>query len=161
MKKENPMGRYGLIALSILVVIVDQLSKFVIRNNFSLYESKNFIPGWDWILIYNEGSAFGFLAHQGGWQQFLFGGLALFISIGLIYYILWKEYHRLTGLAFSFILGGSLGNLIDRIADGRVTDFIDWYVSGYHWPAFNIADSFISVGVVLLIIESLFIRKSK
>lgn len=151
--------RYGLLAISALVVILDQLSKYVIRNNFDLYEMKNFIPGWNWILIYNEGSAFGFLDKQGGWQQFMFGGIAIIVAVALVYYLLWKSYHWLAGLGFSFILGGALGNLIDRIADGRVTDFIDWYAGTYHWPAFNLADSFITVGVALLIIEGIFVSK--
>lgn len=158
-KDLNPLSRYGLLGLSALVVILDQLSKYVIRRNFEIYEVKNFMPGWNWMLAYNEGAAFSFLSSQSGWQQLMFGGIALVVAVALIYYLLWKSYHLLAGLGFSFILGGALGNLIDRIADGRVTDFIDWYAGNYHWPTFNVADSFITVGVALLIIEGIFVSK--
>ena len=101
------------------------------------------------------------MADQGGWQKLFFGIVAFIVSIGLVYYILNRVYSGLTGLALSFILGGALGNLVDRIVHGKVTDFIDWFYGAHHWPAFNMADSFITIGVTLLIIESIFFARGK
>ena len=111
------------------------------------------------MLAYNEGAAFSFLANEGGWQKIIFALFAGLVSLALIYYLLRKSYQLIAGFAFSFILGGALGNLIDRIYAGKVTDFIEWFAGSYHWPAFNLADSFITVGVTLLIIESVFFNK--
>ncbi len=152
-------ARVALLGLSAIVIILDQITKHIVRNNINLFEIKPVMPFWNWTLAYNEGAAFSFLSHAGGWQKIFFGVIAILVSAGLIYYILSKTYHVIAGIAFSFILGGALGNLVDRITAGKVTDFIDWYVGNYHWPAFNLADSFICVGVALLIIDSLFISK--
>jgi len=151
--------RFGLLGLSLIVIVLDQISKYIARSNLDLYQMKPVMPFWNWTLAYNEGAAFSFLASQNGWQKVFFATIAAAVSIGLIYYIMTKAYHLVAGIAFSFILGGALGNLTDRIVAGKVTDFIDWYVGNHHWPAFNVADSFITVGVTLLIIDSLFISK--
>ncbi|WP_245866355.1 signal peptidase II [Aquella oligotrophica] len=151
--------RMGLLGISLIVIVLDQISKYIVRGHLELYQLKPVMPFWNWTLAYNEGAAFSFLASQNGWQKIFFAGIAIAVSIGLIYYIMTKPFNLLAGLAFSFILGGALGNLIDRIVAGKVTDFIDWYVGTHHWPAFNVADSFITVGVTLLIIDSLFVSK--
>ena len=119
------------------------------------------MPFWNWTLAYNQGAAFSLFADQGGWQRIFFGVVALVVSIGIVYYILNRKFTGLTGVAISFILGGAVGNLVDRIMFGKVTDFIDWHYSVHHWPAFNVADSFITVGVTLLIIEGVFFSKNK
>lgn len=151
--------RFGLLGISCIIMILDQVSKYIVRNNLTLYEIKPFMPFWNWTLAFNEGAAFSFLANQGGWQKIFFGAVSLIVSIALIYYILKKVYTGISGLALSFILGGAVGNMIDRIYAGKVTDFIDWYYGDYHWPAFNLADSFICIGVTLLIIEMIFFSK--
>jgi signal peptidase II len=150
--------RYWLLVISLVVIFLDQLTKYLVRNNLNVYEIKPVFDGfWNWVLVYNKGAAFSLLANQqGSWVKILFGFIAFFVSIFIINYILNKMYSLLSGIGLSFVLGGALGNLIDRIIHGRVTDFIDWYYRSYHWPAFNIADSFISIGVVLLVIEGLF-----
>lgn len=160
MKSITRASRLGLLVLSGIVLLLDQLTKLAAREHLELYQAKEVGQFWNWTLAYNEGAAFSFLANQGGWQKIVFGLIALIVSIGLIYYILAKSYAWVAGIAFSLILGGALGNLFDRIIAGKVTDFIDWHVGVHHWPAFNLADSAISIGVTLLIIESLFFSKN-
>lgn len=151
--------RVSLLILAIMMIAIDQWTKLFVRNSLAEFQVKPFLPFWNWTLVYNQGAAFSFLANQGGWQKLFFGGIALTVSAGLVYYILRKSYHLLSGIGFSLILSGAVGNLIDRLIAGKVTDFIDWYVGTNHWPAFNVADSCITVGVTLLIIESIFFSK--
>jgi signal peptidase II len=151
--------RFGLLGISLIVIILDQVSKYYARHHLELHEFKPVTKFWNWTLAYNQGAAFSLFADQGGWQQLFFGAIAFVVMVGLVYYILNRAFSGLTGIALSFILGGATGNLIDRILLGKVTDFIDWYYSVHHWPTFNIADSFISIGVAILIIESLFFAK--
>jgi signal peptidase II len=150
--------RYLLLLLAIFVIVFDQITKYIVRSKLNLYEIKPVIDGfWNWVLVYNKGAAFSLLANQeGSWVKILFGIVAFLVSVFIVSYLLNKTYSLLSGIGLSFILGGALGNLVDRIIHGKVTDFIDWYYHNHHWPAFNIADSFISVGVALLIIEGLF-----
>ncbi len=154
-------SRFGLLLISLVIIILDQVTKGIVRQELQLYEQRPFIKFWDWTLAYNRGAAFSLFADQGGWQRIFFGVLATVVAVGLVYYLLNKVYSRLTGVGLCFILGGALGNLIDRIMFGKVTDFIDWHYNIHHWPAFNVADSFITVGVTLLIIESIFFDRSK
>lgn len=150
------LNRFMLIAIAIIVIILDQLSKYIVRSKLRVFAVVHFLPLWNWTLAYNQGAAFSFLADASGWQRIFFSALAIIVAIVLIYYILFKSYTMLNGLAMSLILGGAIGNLIDRLNTGYVTDFIDWYYSNHHWPAFNLADSCITVGIVLLIIDNLF-----
>jgi signal peptidase II len=107
------------------------------------------------VLVYNRGAAFSFLASAGGWQRYVL----VAVSLGAVALILWllvsQAGGRLHRLSLSMILGGAIGNLWDRVSVGEVVDFLDFHVAGYHWPAFNIADSAISVGAVLLIVDAL------
>lgn len=151
--------RVSLLILAVVMMGLDQFTKAVVRANLSEFQIKPFLPFWNWTLVYNQGAAFSFLANQGGWQKLFFGGIALTVSAGLVYYIMRKSYYLLSGIGFSLILSGAVGNLVDRLIAGKVTDFIDWYVGTNHWPAFNVADSCITVGVTLLIIESIFFNK--
>lgn len=153
--------RFIFLMVAFVITGFDQITKYYVRDHMVLFETKKVMPFWNWTLIYNQGAAFSFLANQGEWTKLFFGIIALIVSIGLVYFILNKVYSGLTGLAISFILGGALGNLIDRIIHGRVTDFIQWYYKTHYWPAFNLADSFITVGVAILIIESIFFAKGK
>lgn len=160
-KKINLSCRLYLLVLSLVMLGADQWTKAFVRGNLSEFAVKPFLPFWNWTLVYNQGAAFSFLANQGGWQKLFFGAIAMAVSIGIIYYLLAKTYKLVVGVAFSLILSGAVGNLVDRILHGKVTDFIDWYVGVNHWPAFNVADSCITVGVTLLIIDGLFFNKSK
>jgi signal peptidase II len=152
--------RISLLAISFIIVIFDQVTKFIVRDNLSLLQSVKINEYCDWTLAYNQGAAFSLLANQGGWQRIFFGIIATFVSVLLVFYILNKNYKTWIGIAVSFILGGAIGNLIDRIISGRVTDFIDWHIGNHHWPAFNIADSFICIGVTMIVIDSLFFKNS-
>ncbi len=153
--------RFILLIVSLIIMILDQITKYIARKELSLYELKAVINNcWNWTLAYNRGAAFSFLnSETGNWPKIFFGAIAFIVSIWLINFILSKSYTLLTGLSLSFVLGGATGNLVDRIIHGKVTDFIDWYYMSHHWPAFNLADSFICIGVALLIIEGLFLNK--
>ena len=141
--------------ISALVLILDQISKYYIVNSFILYESLYLFPGLNFTYVHNTGAAFSFLSNAGGWQRWLFIALSSAVSIGLLMWIYnlpvtW----RWLAASLALVLGGALGNLVDRIIFGYVIDFIDVYYRGWHWPAFNIADSAISIGVVMLIIDT-------
>ena len=158
--------------LSAAVVLLDQVSKTLASQWLELYQSAEFIPFLQFTLLHNKGAAFSFLSSAGGWQRWLFSLLALVVS-GII--IAWLRrlpaQERLQAVGLALILGGALGNVIDRIVLGYVVDFLDFYypaqqclplfskvmtpVAQCHWPAFNIADSSIFVGVVVLIIDSI------
>jgi signal peptidase II len=153
--------RFLFLTISFIMAMLDQLSKYYVRNNLTLFETRAFVPFWNWTLVYNQGAAFSFLANQGEWPKIFFGFVALIVSMCLVYFILNKRYSGLIGLALSLILGGALGNLIDRIIHGRVTDFIQWYYKTHYWPAFNVADSCITVGMVIIIIDSIFFANTK
>lgn len=138
-------------ALAGLVIVLDQFSKWVVLGGLQFGETIYVAPFWNWVLTYNPGAAFSFLADQPGWQRWFFAGLAVAIS-GWIAVEL-KRHPEQKGFAFalSLIMGGALGNLIDRVRFGAVVDFIQWHVAGYYWPAFNIADSAIVVGAAFMV----------
>ncbi|MCL7488292.1 MAG: signal peptidase II [Desulfobulbaceae bacterium] len=147
------------VLLIILVVVLDQLSKLWVVGNFDLYESWPVIPGF-FSLTYltNTGAAFGILAgHPTWWRQVFFVTVALvaLVVIGFMYRRLrnesgWYE------VSLAFIAGGALGNVIDRVRLGSVVDFLDVYIGTHHWPAFNIADSAITVGVAVFLVKNIF-----
>lgn len=144
--------------VSVLVIVVDQASKALARHALLPYVPQEVIPHFlNWTLAFNRGAAFSFLADSSGWQAWLFGALAVVVSIVLIVWLArlprrdWR-----TALPLALIIGGALGNLIDRVAHGHVTDFVQVYWRAWSWPAFNVADSAISVGAVLLVAFSLF-----
>jgi len=142
--------------LSILVVVFDQVSKWLASGMLDPYRPVPVVPLLNLTLMYNEGAAFSFLADAGGWQRWFFAGFAMMMSVLLVIWLLRLGQHeRLMATALSLILGGAMGNLIDRVLTGRVVDFIDFYVGDWHWPAFNVADSAITLGVVLLLLSGL------
>lgn len=141
-------------SLSFCVIILDQITKLWINNHFQLYDSQAIFPSLNLTLLYNPGVAFSFLADAGGWQRWFFTGLSSIISIFLITWIIRLDARqRWLSCAIALILGGAIGNLIDRVVYGYVIDFIDVYYRHWHWPAFNVADSAISVGAVMLFID--------
>ena len=148
----------GFFLLSILVALADQLTKAWVMANFAPFESRVIIPGFfDLIYVTNTGAAFGFLAGEPAWwRQFFFCGLALVALLVLFFtYRQVRTRSRLLALAIGLIGGGAMGNLIDRLRFGAVVDFLDFYVGRYHWPAFNVADSAITIGVALFLFGSL------
>lgn len=145
------------LGLSLLIVIADQLTKVFFDQWLSLHQSVSIIPGFNWTLAYNYGAAFSFLNNSGGWQRWFFTVIALGVSVGLVIWLRGTERNDWKNAApLALIIGGAIGNVIDRIRLGYVIDFIDVYYGQSHWPAFNIADSAISVGAVGLILISLF-----
>lgn len=138
--------------ISVVVIILDQITKIWADAVLSYREVVEVMPFFNITLAYNPGAAFSFLADQGGWQRWFFAVLAITVSIVLIVWIKkLKEEEYSLGYPLALILGGAVGNVIDRIAYGHVIDFLDVYYQNHHWPAFNIADSAICVGAVLMI----------
>ena len=137
--------------LSLLVLIVDQLSKNYLMTSFQLYETRALFPGLNLTLAYNTGAAFSFLNDGGGWQRWLFIGVGILISVWLVVWLArLPRRERLTAFSLALILGGAIGNIWDRVLLGYVVDFIDVYFGSWHWWTFNIADSAITVGAVIL-----------
>jgi signal peptidase II len=143
--------------LAALVVVLDQASKAWVELSFEPYESLSVLPFFNLTLVYNRGAAFSFLSDAGGWQRIFFVVLTVVI---LVFLLRWLRSlgtgDALLAVALSLVIGGAIGNLIDRIVTGRVVDFLDVYYQQWHWPAFNVADSAISIGVVLLLYDTLF-----
>lgn len=150
-------GKTGLawLWLAALVLVLDQLTKLAVVQTMALHD---FIPVtgfFNLVRAHNTGAAFSLLADQTGWQRLFFLAVGL-VASGIIVHLLRKTRGRpLFCLALALILGGALGNVIDRLAYGYVVDFLDFYLGDWHWPAFNVADSGITVGAVLLILDSL------
>lgn len=140
--------------ISAIAFILDQWSKTSVVNSMDLYERIQLTPFLNFTYVHNYGAAFSFLYDAGGWQRYFLSAIAIGVS-GLIIWWLRQtsKDQQLLPVAFAFILGGALGNVYDRIVHGYVIDFIDFYYSSYHWPAFNIADSAIFIGAALLIID--------
>lgn len=149
---------YGLAAL---VIVLDQVSKWVVLTSLLPGESVYVTPFWNWVLTFNPGAAFSFLADQPGWQRWFFTLLALGVSGWIAFELKKNPRQKLMALALSLVMGGALGNVIDRVRFGAVVDFIQWHAAGFYWPAFNIADSAISIGAVLLVFASLTAKDKK
>jgi len=148
----------------LFIIALDQYTKILTVNSFALYESLEIVPGF-FSLTYltNKGAAFGFLAGvDSAWRHYFFlilASVALVLLLGA-WFRLRKE-HRFYGPALALIAGGAIGNVIDRVRLGAVVDFLDFYVAGHHWPAFNVADSAILVGVVLFLLSNYLEERQK
>lgn len=148
--------------LAFLIVLVDQISKVIAEASLTYGQRVNVFPFFDFTLLYNPGAAFSFLANQGGWQRWFFTLVGV-LAIAFIAYLMRKhrEDKRFL-LALTLIMGGAAGNLIDRVLYGHVIDFLLFYWEKWHYPAFNLADSAITVGAVLLILDELMrLRRTK
>ena len=146
------------------VIVLDQLTKWLIVQHFSYGERFNLLPVLDLTLAYNKGAAWSFLDAASGWQRWLFTGLALVVSIALVVWLkrLKARSQGVLAAAVSLILAGALGNVIDRLRLGHVIDFIMVYWNEHMFPIFNVADSAITVGAALLLLDALFeTRRSK
>ena len=143
---------YGLASL---VVVLDQFSKWIVLNHIEFGQTIYVAPFWNWVLTYNPGAAFSFLADQQGWQRWFFTALALAVAGWIALELRRHPEQKLLSLALALIMGGALGNVIDRVRFGAVVDFIQWHAAGYYWPAFNVADSAITVGAILLVFSTL------
>jgi signal peptidase II len=149
------LSRLKWLGLSLLALILDQASKLVIASSMQLYQSIPITSFFKLTYVRNTGAAFSFLSDAGGWQRWFFAVLAILISIIIAVWLTrLKKQETLLAVALSLILGGAMGNLIDRLAYGYVIDFLDVYYQTWHWPAFNVADSAITLGVMLMLLES-------
>ena len=141
--------------LSLLTVILDQASKLAIDHSMQLYQSISLVPFFNLTYVHNTGAAFSFLSDAGGWQRWFFAALAVIMSAILVRWLAKLEQHEtLLAIALSLILGGAIGNLLDRVIYGYVIDFLDVFYGNSHFPAFNLADSAISVGAFLMFAET-------
>ena len=154
------MARGGMakwFVLAVAIIVFDQITKTYFNTYYRFGELRDVIPGYfGFTLLYNPGAAFSFLADAGGWQRYFFTALAFGVSGWFSWNIIKRKFHPLMNLAASFIMGGALGNVIDRMIHGHVIDFIQiHYHQSWYYPAFNIADSFIVVGAILMVIDSI------
>ncbi len=145
--------------LSVLVVALDLFSKSIASDNLQLHQPLPVFPGFNLTLMHNKGAAFSFLSSAGGWQRWFFTIIAAVVSVVIVVWLArLKPRQHWLALALALVLGGALGNLWDRLTLGYVVDFIQVYYREWYWPAFNVADSAIFVGAVMLVLDSLFGR---
>lgn len=158
-KRSASRGNVGGLALwlglSALIILLDQLSKIAVLRTFAYGEARPVTDFFNLVLVYNRGAAFSFLAQAGGWQRWLFTTIGVAATVFIIWLLKRHAGQRMFCLALALIMGGALGNVIDRVAYGHVIDFLDFYVGRYHWPAFNLADSAIFLGAALLILDEI------
>ncbi len=146
--------------LSLAALILDQMTKLAIVDSMTLHQSIPVTSFFSLTYVHNTGAAFSLLSDAGGWQRWLFSGLAAVVSVVMVVWISRLQKHEtLLAVSLSLVLGGAIGNLFDRVAYGYVIDFLDVYYQDMHWPAFNIADSAICIGVFLMLLESFGIGK--
>jgi signal peptidase II len=152
-----------LITIFVTIVALDQVTKAAISSGFSMHESRVVIPGFfSLTYVLNPGAAFGFLARLNESYRQIFFVAVTIIAIAAVAYLLTKEFQmKLRAYSYTLILSGAIGNLIDRIYIGKVVDFLDFYVSNHHWPAFNMADSAITIGISLLMLDLFLHRKER
>ena len=144
------------LGIAFIVILLDQLSKLTITTLFQLGDEKPVTGFFNLVLAYNPGAAFSFLSNQGGWQRYLFTAIALGAAAYMIYLLRRHAGQRMFCWSLALIMGGALGNVIDRMAYGHVIDFLDFHWAGFgHFPAFNIADSAITIGAILFIFDEL------
>lgn len=144
------------LGVAALVIVLDQISKAWVLGSLQFMEQVVVTSFFNLVLVFNSGAAFSFLANAGGWQKWFFVILASGISVWLVIMLRQHARDRLLALALSLILGGAIGNVIDRLRFDAVVDFLDFHLAGMHWPAFNVADSAISIGVVLMLWHQFF-----
>lgn len=155
-------GRSGLVwlVLSIVLLALDQITKWVVSTEMSLYQTIDIFPVFNFTYVHNYGAAFSFLSEAGGWQKYFFSTIAITISVLLIYWL--KKLpatNKLLCSAYALVLAGAIGNLIDRLVHGYVIDFLHVYYQQYDFPVFNIADVAISIGAALLLLDAFFEQK--
>ena len=149
------------LGLSALVIVLDQLSKALIGNHFVYGESFAVLGVFNLVLAHNTGAAFSMLNDAGGWQRWMFSAIAVVASVWIVWLLRRHQQQKLFCLALALILGGALGNLMDRIAYGYVMDFLDFHWGSYHFPAFNVADSAITCGAALVLWDGLMHKPGK
>jgi signal peptidase II len=150
------------LGLALITLLLDQLTKIAVVGAFQLGETLPLTSYFNLVRVHNAGAAFSFLADAGGWQRWFFTGLGTVAALVMIYLLRMHAGQTLFCLALSLLLGGAVGNVIDRVIYSHVVDFLDFHYAGWHFPAFNVADSAITMGAVLLILDELLrVRRGK
>jgi signal peptidase II len=142
------------LSISAIVIVLDLYTKHLIEAAFQFGEQLKITSFFDLVRYHNQGAAFGFLNDAGGWQKWFFTGISIVAAIVITYLIKKNPSQKLFCFGLALVLGGAIGNLYDRITLGYVVDFLNVHYQNYYWPAFNVADSAISVGVALLLLDS-------
>ena len=143
------------LGVAIVVVLLDQVTKITMARLLAYGQSTYVNDYLNLVMVYNRGAAFSFLSDQSGWQRYFFSALAGTVSIFIVWMLSRNANERLFCWSLSLILGGAVGNLIDRIAYGHVIDFLDFHLHAWHWPAFNVADGAITIGAALFVLDEL------
>ncbi len=143
------------LGIATIVVLIDQVTKIAVLRTFAEHHAKTITSFFNVGLWYNPGAAWSFLGNAGGWQRYLFTGIAIGAVLFILYLLRQHSTQRLFCWALALIMGGAIGNVIDRIAYGKVVDFLDFHAGATHFPAFNVADSAICLGVALFIFDEL------
>jgi len=143
------------IGIAVLIVVLDQISKVLVLGSFQYGESLPLTSFFNLVRVHNLGAAFSFLAGAGGWQRWFFTGLGIVAALAMVWLLRSHAGQRLFCAAISFVLGGAVGNVIDRLLHGYVVDFLDFHWATWHFPAFNVADCAITAGAALLILDEL------
>lgn len=155
-------GMITWLGLALIILLADQFTKVLIVGNYALGDSTYVTNFFNVVRAHNTGAAFSFLANAGGWQRWFFTGIGIVAAIFMVWMLKSHPGQKLFSFAISLILGGAIGNVIDRLLYGYVVDFLDFHWKAMHFPAFNIADSAISVGAVCLILDELLrVRRAK
>lgn len=143
------------LGIAAVIILIDQITKITITKLFHYGESHPITSFFNLVLAYNKGAAFSFLATESGWQRYFFTAVGIAAALFIVYLLKRHAGQRLFCWALALILGGAIGNVIDRIMYGHVIDFLDFYIRNWHWPAFNVADSAICVGAALFVLDEL------
>ena len=159
---KSSSGMLPWLGLALLILIADQFTKVLILGYYRLGDATYVTSFFNVVRVHNAGAAFSFLANAGGWQRWLFTGIGIIAAIFIIWMLKSHPGQKLFSFALACILGGAMGNVIDRTLYGYVVDFLDFHVAGWHFPAFNVADSAISIGAVCLILDEILrVRRSR
>ena len=164
MARPRPYGAFGAssrasiwpwLGWALLILVADQVTKTLILDSYRLGDATTITSFFNIVRAHNTGAAFSFLAQAGGWQRWLFTGFGVLAALFIVWQLRAHPGQKLFSFALASILGGAVGNVLDRMMHGYVVDFLDFHAAGWHFPAFNVADAGISLGAVLLIVDEL------
>ncbi len=142
------------LAISLVVILLDLYTKHLVQQAFMLGDKVFITSFFDLVRYHNEGAAFSFLADAGGWQKWFFTTVSIVASVFILYFLNKHQHEKLFSLGLALVLGGAIGNLYDRVTLGYVVDFLSFHLNDLYWPAFNVADSAITAGVGILLLDS-------
>ncbi len=160
MNRADLLRAWRWFALAAAIVVADQIVKWIVLRHFAPGEQRAVTDFFNLVLVFNKGAAFSLFAQAPGWPAAVLSAFAMIAAVVVSVFIVRSPERQILCFGLALILGGAIGNVIDRLRFGQVVDFLDFHALGWHWPAFNVADSAISVGAVILILEG-FIRREK